>query len=72
MKKQTGRNYLMEKVMNNPKNRGFHLVVVKNKVYRSKTGHGASKILKCVRQKFPNEIPAVTYLPKADSLILWL
>ncbi len=64
-------NPIMEKAINNRKNRGYHLLVVKNKLFRSKTGEGAAKILKKVREKYPEEIPALTYIPKADTLILW-
>lgn len=61
----------METVMSNPRYRGYHVVVVAGKVFKAKTGEGASKILDEVRQKYPKEIPAITYIPDADTLILW-
>ncbi len=57
--------------MNDPRYRGFHVVVVGGKVFKAKTGEGASKILDEVRRKYPQQIPEVTYLPDADTLILW-
>lgn len=61
----------MEKVINDPKYRGYHVVVVAGKVFKAKTGEGASKILDEVQHKYPKEIPAITYIPDADTLILW-
>lgn len=61
----------MEVVLNNPHYRGYHVIVVAGKVFKARTGEGASKILEGVRQKYPKDIPAVTYIPDADSLILW-
>lgn len=56
--------------MNDPRYRGYHVVVVAGKVFKAKTGQGASKILAEVRRKYPGQIPEITYLPDADSLIL--
>lgn len=61
----------MEKVFKDSAYRGYHVVVVAGKVYKAKTGERAAKILREVRQKYPKEIPAVTYIPDADALILW-
>ena len=57
--------------MNNPRYRGYHVVVVAGKVFKARTGERASQILDEVRQKYPKEIPEITYLPDADTLILW-
>ncbi len=61
----------MERVMNDPKYRGYHIVVIAGEVFKARTGEGASKILNEVRKKYPKEIPAITYIPDADTLILW-
>lgn len=61
----------MESVLKSPIYRGYHVVVVAGKVFKAKTGERAAEILKKVRQKYPKEIPAVTYIPDADTLILW-
>lgn len=60
----------MEKVMDDPRYRGYHLIVVAGKVFKAKTGQGASKILKQVHEDYPGKIPAITYIPDVDSLIL--
>lgn len=57
--------------MSNPNYKGKHIIMVKGKVFTAKTGEGASKILEEVRRKYPKEIPAITYIPDADALILW-
>lgn len=61
----------MEKVMNDPKYRGYHIVVVAGNVFKAKTGEGASKILDETHKKYPTEIPEITYIPDTDTLILW-
>jgi len=62
----------MINVMSNPAYKGKHVIVVAGKVFTAKTGEGASKILEEIRRKYPKEIPAITYIPDADTLILWL
>lgn len=71
MKNLKAKNITMEKVLNDPRYRGYHVIVVAGKVFKAKTGEGASKILDDVRKKYPKEIPEITYLSDADSLILW-
>ena len=69
-KSKTEKN-TMEKVMANPQYRGYHVIVVAGKVFKARTGEGASKILDEVGKKYPQEIPEITYIPDADTLILW-
>ena len=71
MKKQV-RKLTMINVMENPKYKGKHVIVVAGKVFAAKTGESASKILEEIRRKYPKETPAITYIPDADTLILWL
>jgi len=71
MKKQV-RKLTMINVMSNPKYKGKHVIVVAGKVFAAKTGESASKILEEIRRKYPKETPAITYIPDADTLILWL
>lgn len=66
------RKIAMEKILNNPRFRGKHVIVVAGKIFTAKTGEKASKILAEVRRKYPKKTPAVTYVPDADTLILWL
>lgn len=59
-------------VLDNPSYRGYHVVVVAGKVFKARTGERASQLLAEAQKKYPKEIPAVTYIPDADTLILWL
>jgi len=61
---------IMLKVLSNPKYKGKHVIVVADKIFTANTGDGAGDILKSVRQQYPKETPAVTYIPDADTLIL--
>ena len=70
MRKTKAKKVSMGVVMNDPRYRGYHVIVVAGKVFKARTGEGASKIFDMVRKKFPKEIPEYTYLPDADSLIL--
>lgn len=71
MPESKSRKITMETVLNDPRYRGFHVIVVAGKVFKAKTGERASKILEEIHRKYPREIPAITYIPDADSLILW-
>lgn len=61
----------MYDVFANPRYRGKHVILVDNKIYAAKTGAGASTILTEVRKKYPRQTPEVTFIPDADTLILW-
>ena len=71
MKTGKAKKMTMNIVMSDPHYRGFHVIVVAGKVFKAKTGEKASKILDEVRRKYPKEVPAITYIPDADTLILW-
>lgn len=69
--KKVAKKITMEAAMSDPKNKGYHVIVVDGKLFKARTGDGASKILNKVHRIYPDKIPAITYLPDADSLILW-
>ncbi|OGG22177.1 hypothetical protein A3D03_02665 [Candidatus Gottesmanbacteria bacterium RIFCSPHIGHO2_02_FULL_40_13] len=71
MRKNKIKKVTMDLVLNDPRYRGYHVIVAAGKVFKAKTGEGASKILDEVGKKYPQEIPAITYIPDADTLILW-
>jgi len=70
--RKTSSKLTMVNVMSNPAYKGKHIIVIAGKVFTAKTGNQANKILDRLEKKYPNEIPAITYIPKADALILWL
>lgn len=71
MRKTTSK-VTMIKVMNNPAYKGKHVVVIAGKIFTAKTGSEVNKILDKLEKKYPKATPAITYIPKADALILWL
>jgi len=62
----------MIKIMGNPAYKGKHVIFVAGKVFTAKTGDEANRVLDMIDKKYPKEIPEITYIPKADTLILWL
>lgn len=62
----------MPDLFRNPRYRGKHVILSAGKVFTAKTGEGAAKILKRLEKTQPDSIPEVAYLPKAQSMILWL
>ena len=71
MRKKSAQN-IMISVMSDPAYKGKHIIAIHGKVFTAKTGTQANKILDKLEKKYPKEIPAITYIPKADTLILWL
>lgn len=62
----------MVSVLSNPRYRGKHVVVVKGKVYTAGSGKEANRIVDKLEKLYPTEVPALTYIPKGDALILWI
>lgn len=65
-----GQRALMEKVLSDPQYKGKHVIVAAGQVFTANTGEGASEIIDRVRKEYPQEIPAITYIPDVDALIL--
>lgn len=62
----------MLQILNNPNYRGKHVILMAGKVFTTKTGAEANKVIDKLEKKYPKAIPAVTYIPNIDTLILWL
>ncbi len=58
------------KVMSNPRYRGKHLIMIAGKTFIAKNGKEAVKIFDKVAKKYSHHTPTITYVPKADTLIL--
>ena len=61
---------MMLHVMGNPKYKGKHIVVIGKKIFTARTGNEANKLLDKLEKQYPGETPAITYIPKEDTLIL--
>lgn len=62
----------MIQIMGNPKYSGKHVIMVAGKIFTAKTGKTANRILDRVEKKYPKNSIAITYIPKEDTLILWI
>ena len=60
------------KILRNPTYRGKHMIFVAGKIFTAKDGREAKKILDRIEKKFPRKRVTLTYIPKADTLILFL
>lgn len=69
MKKLAGTT-LLNRVYSKAFYRGKHIILIGGKIYASKTGLAASKMLEKLVEKYPEGTPTITYIPKADTLIL--
>lgn len=52
--------------------RGKHVLVVGEKIFSAKTGEKALSILKKLEKENPKISPLLTYVPKKETLILWI
>lgn len=71
MKAKSSQNVMIN-IMSNPRYKGKHIIIIAGQVFTAQTGKQANKILDKLEKKYPKEIPEITYIPKADTLILWL
>jgi len=62
----------MEKIWGNPRYAGKHVIIIAGKVFAAKTGKEASRLFDKLVRKYPSKTPTLTYIPKAESLILFM
>lgn len=60
----------MLQIMCNPRYKGRHVAVIAGRVFTAKTGAEMNRMLDKLEKRYPKQIPAITYIPKADALIL--
>lgn len=60
------------KRLSQPRYRGKHIVVLGDRIFTSKTGREASILLDKLTERHPGQSVTVSYIPKADALILIL
>lgn len=70
MKKKTDMQDLLVEVYQNPKYKGKHIVIIGDRVYAARTGKAKSLLLDKLLKKYPDQTPTITYIPRADTLIL--
>lgn len=62
---------LINLAYSNSKYFGKHIIILGGEIYAANTGSQASKMLEKLMKKHPSETPIITYIPKADALILF-
>ena len=63
---------LIHKVYKDKRYKGKHIIIIGGRIYATKTGRASSELLDKLLKKYPEETPIMSYIPKADSLILFL
>lgn len=72
MKRKTTTNILISQAYQDPKYQGQHIIVIAGKIYATKTGMAQVALLERLMKKYPRSKPSITYVPAADTLILFL
>jgi hypothetical protein len=62
---------LINLVYSNSKYFGKHIIIFDGKIYATKTGSQASRLLEKLMRKHPSKTPIITYVPRADALVLF-
>lgn len=70
VKQKTSSLSRVTKIFQDPKLKGKHVIMIGGHVFTARTGKEAVKIFNKVTKDYPGEQPTVTYIPKAESLIL--
>jgi len=70
MKKKANTKVLSKKIYSDPQYKGKHIIIIGGRIFAAKTGLAASKMLEELLKKYPRSTPTLTYIPKADTLIL--
>lgn len=69
MKRTKNRSKTMLNILSNPRYRGKH-IIIEGKVHTAQTGKQANQLLDRLEKKYPRATPAITYISKANALIL--
>lgn len=72
MKRQAKTGILISQAYQDPKYQGKHIIVIAGKIYATKTGMAQVTLLERLMKKYPRSKPSITYVPEADTLILFL
>ena len=58
------------KALNDPMNRGKHLICVAGRIFKARNGKEAKRILSRIHKEYPHQKITLAYVPKDDTLIL--
>lgn len=68
----TSTQSIPSEIFSNPAYFGKHVVVIDHEVFEATTGEEAVRILEEVRTKHPGKKPVLAYIPKEETLILFV
>lgn len=71
-KRVNGTARLLRRLAANPRYRGKHVIVVDKKVFVARSAAQAPRLFDRVTRGRRHSAPLLLYIPKADTLILWL
>lgn len=60
------------RLLSKPRNRGKHLICVGGRVFKAKNGQEAKKVLNRIHREYPHQKITLAYIPKEDTLILFV
>lgn len=72
MRRKKTTDQLLSQAFKNPRYSGKHVIIIGGKVHATKTGAAASELLEELLEKYPKEVPNITYIPGEETLILLL
>lgn len=61
---------LISQAFRDPRYQGKHIIVIGGKIHAKKSGRESARLLERLLKMYPKETPSITYIPKADTLIL--
>ena len=65
-------NRLLSRAYRDPRYRGKQVMIIGGKIFSAGTEKQAVKLFERLTRAYPRRSPLITYVPKADSLILWV
>lgn len=69
---KTVNDQLLAQARRDPHYRGKQVIIIGGKIFAAGTGRQAIELFKRLTKTYPRQSPLITYIPKADSLVLWV
>lgn len=72
MKKTKNGHQILQRVYADPRYRGKHLILVGGEVFVARSASDAPVLFDRVMRSRPRATPTLVYVPRVDTLILWV
>lgn len=63
---------LLHEAYKNPKYSGKHIIIIGGKIHASRSGRRQFGLLVKLVKEYPKETPTIAYIPKENTLILFI